>query len=844
LRLCGFALKFIKKVNIQMPDTYKDNYQIWSTLLPRSAELYQKTDESAQPVKYDYTPAELEEWVKHLPLPHYNALVIHGFDQGYAYTLLKPWLQDNPHRIIIFLENNPHSLKNFLSSPEALPFLKDRQVWLYYGNTPEDMDRAIYQFSSTYPLYTIYFDALPKRDPKIVEGLRTIGRFIWLRNRDSAYEYIEASIAFTHNVYSNIYLLPESRDFTPFHNSFKNVPAIIVGAGPSLSKNRHLLHDLKDKALIIAGGTAINALNAGHIQPDLAVGVDPNHQFYNRILSNTAWEVPFVYYYRMYRRAISLVHGDKLFLNLSPGMAVPKWIHDELGISFPCPIQQEFFNVINLATLLAIVMGCNPILFVGLDLAYTDDSSYASGLQSLASQKTWSALRSKHASEEIHIRHDIHGNPIKTLWKWIIESIWYSKLQTDHKDIQFINCTEGGLGFQGITNENLDTVLQRYCQGSLDLTQRMKTQLADSPFCSNATPEQLTEILKKMDSSLERCATIIEEAEKTIEEGDAWEKIELPCLELLKDETAFKTILSVYNQYLQEQFLLHFNRVSALKDHLETYQSEKVAMHKKRYQQMLKALSNNRAAIKQSIETPHLPPLIPLEKSKIPPTSFENNVLRTYYANGVLKSVIPSLYGLPHGEVLLYYHDGSLSRRLTYTQGIKDGIEEIWDRSGQQLIKATYKRGKPIGTAREWHPNGVLSSETTYDDDGNLLSTQYWNHLGIPVQEERDTIDTFISDVQTQMTLLKYSLKNIESLLKQHLLYAPDLESELKSHFERLNLLEEKTLPKQAFYSKDTHEPLWQTPLNIEDITWDIGVLKDAVAEFIIKIQQRMQKVK
>ena len=56
----------------------------------------------------------------------------------------------------------------------------------------------------------------------------------------------------------------------------KDVPAIVVGSGPSLGMEIEWLRKLKNHALIIAAGSSIQALMRHGVEPDLAVSIDPS----------------------------------------------------------------------------------------------------------------------------------------------------------------------------------------------------------------------------------------------------------------------------------------------------------------------------------------------------------------------------------------------------------------------------------------------------------------------------------------------------------------------------------------------------------------------------------------
>ncbi len=147
--------------------------------------------------------------------------------------------------------------------------------------------------------------------------------------------------------------------------SFQGIPAVIVGAGPSLAANGCLLREFEDKALIFAGGTAINCID---IEPHFAASIDakaPYHQFKMHPYA----EVPFCYQSRMNRDNFSLLHGEKILFPDSACEAI-NWIHGEERF-------EGGWTVGNFLTQIAILMGCSPIFFLGMDLCYEKGRKYA-----------------------------------------------------------------------------------------------------------------------------------------------------------------------------------------------------------------------------------------------------------------------------------------------------------------------------------------------------------------------------------------------------------------------------------------------------------------------------------
>src|SRR6185503_9490810 len=111
----------------------------------------------------------------------------------------------------------------------------------------------------------IYIGALAayqEKKPRSFEELSFIIQFFRGIQESSTAEYLSAGKVFFKNFYHNILELDNAENGSALSGKFQGVPAIICGAGPSLGKNIELLKTLKDKALIFAGGTAMNALNA------------------------------------------------------------------------------------------------------------------------------------------------------------------------------------------------------------------------------------------------------------------------------------------------------------------------------------------------------------------------------------------------------------------------------------------------------------------------------------------------------------------------------------------------------------------------------------------------------
>jgi hypothetical protein len=89
---------------------------------------------------------------------------------------------------------------------------------------------------------------------------------------------------------------------------------------------------------------------------------------------------------------------------------------------------------------IGIRLGCRSIIFLGLDLAYTDDYVHASG----------TSRRELDDSSNLIEAIDIYGNTIKTTKVLNIYRRWIEERIKDIRDIEIIDATEGGVRIKGM----------------------------------------------------------------------------------------------------------------------------------------------------------------------------------------------------------------------------------------------------------------------------------------------------------------------------------------------------------------------------------------------------------
>lgn len=158
-------------------------------------------------------------------------------------------------------------------------------------------------------------------------------------------------------------------------DALKGKPAIIVSAGPSLNKNIEILKKYKDNAVIFCVGTALRTLYNNNITPDFlnVIETENTSLHYNLPCSK---DISFIA--EPFTQAAYLdIPFKKRFITASLETDASRWFLETAGKEF-IPFEAKG-TVAYHAIYSAYYLGCNPIILIGQDLAYSDGQCYAKG---------------------------------------------------------------------------------------------------------------------------------------------------------------------------------------------------------------------------------------------------------------------------------------------------------------------------------------------------------------------------------------------------------------------------------------------------------------------------------
>ena len=228
-------------------------------------------------------------------------------------------------------------------------------------------------------------------------------------------------------------------------DKFAGKDLFIVAAGPSLDHNFMQLNNLKENSIILATGTVFRKLMVAGITPDYVIITDPNARVYGQVAGLENSDVPMLCLSTAYHGFTKWYKGRK-YLVCQQGY--PK--AEEYAKEKDLHLFSTGGSVSTTALDIGITYDCRRIIFLGLDLAYTDSFAHA----------TETSQRNAIEFQDMRQVEDIHGNMIPTSRTLDMYKEWIEKRIKGIDNIEFIDATEGGARIKGMRVAKLADVIR------------------------------------------------------------------------------------------------------------------------------------------------------------------------------------------------------------------------------------------------------------------------------------------------------------------------------------------------------------------------------------------------
>jgi len=214
-------------------------------------------------------------------------------------------------------------------------------------------------------------------------------------------------------------------------------PAVIVSSGPSLDKNGFLLPAAAERAVLLATASSTAFLDVIGLEPDAVLAADPNPVNRCHLNRRFGHNTLFIYDAATDPMMVRDAGGEKVIANC--GHALTAYMEKFFGrIGF----LQSWGSISTSAFDLALRMGCDPIVFVGLDQALGDGRR-----PHFLGYRMPPALPAEKIDEPQPVREaiDIFGGTAETTPVMLAYRTWIEERAGRLRGTSVINATEGGI---------------------------------------------------------------------------------------------------------------------------------------------------------------------------------------------------------------------------------------------------------------------------------------------------------------------------------------------------------------------------------------------------------------
>lgn len=468
----------------------------------RNGSVYMMYEQDGEVVRLNsnYNPErEAEQWAKQYKFKEYSSnVVMYGLGTGVFAKALTERMGDKDHLVIY--EPDMQVFVNILHRIDLTDVISNDKVVIVAG-------KDIYKMLFTHLSTTIQWANL---DYLCVTFHPGYDKFLPNRYIDYCNEVSNVKMAIrsdgmteenfgedcAHNTIKNIKFIKGSSYFYELVDAFpEKTVGIMVAAGPSLDKNIKVLHELKDKAVIIAVDTALKSLNREGIVPDFCATVDPRKPI--NYFDDTNFEnIPMFCRIDSNPEVLERHRGKKIWFHPTDFHAL---CCDYVGIPYNISISTGG-SVATSSFILCGMLGLKTIVIIGQDLAYSGGVTHAGGMIDAPESEE---------KKYVYVKGNVEET-VKTRPDWYMYLKWYERtMKSTSDDIRVINATEGGAYIEGMEIMTLREVADELCTENIGI----------SSIISDVLRKEHNEYDQKSKEFFEQCCNDLEIMKKKLEKA-------------------------------------------------------------------------------------------------------------------------------------------------------------------------------------------------------------------------------------------------------------------------------------------------------------------------------------
>lgn len=425
-----------------------------------------------------------------------------------------------PSAALFFYAMNHYNLAALLQDPrihvivdelDPIAFREKLIQYVDFFNMQQQVVSVHPQYEKCFPeAYQRFFQRLQENDERIMVNKNTLARFSHL---------------IVKNTLENLWILPKLTMIEDLRKAIpKNVPVIIVSAGPSLDKNMELLRSAKGHSLIICVDTAIKYMLQQDILPDLTITIEPEKPI-EHYQEERCSSIPLVCDIEANPEIVRLHSGRKVLYDcrgyLKNLLALVNKDRADIGSGG---------SVATAAFALCYQLEFETILLIGQDLAYTGESTHAGGIAS-------EGINKEIGQEWVE---SVEGGQVRTRGDWIAYLRWFENaiqvIKDTGKKMRVIDATEGGAKIKGTELMTLKEAVAVFCKEKFDFSmafEQVKPSLTANEFQQihqgiRKSRQELQKIRKAIEQGIKSCREAVKELDRMIKLNRRIEEAKLP----------------------------------------------------------------------------------------------------------------------------------------------------------------------------------------------------------------------------------------------------------------------------------------------------------------------------
>ncbi|MEK4698578.1 6-hydroxymethylpterin diphosphokinase MptE-like protein [Solibacillus sp. FSL R7-0668] len=447
----------------------------------------------------------------------------------------------NDTSVLLIIEPNPELFSYALNNEDLNVFEKSNVV-LFVDNNLDNLQPFFLDILGEFNYFSLvnnmafYLNSFYRQnDGKMIKEIIQKIRQIVRARIQIIGNSIEDGLDGLENNLKNIEYLIESKNPAEIYKKFKNKPAIVISAGPSLEKNIQDLREAKGKAILIAVDTILTKLLNQGVIPDFVCSVERIEKVYDYFYKgkNIPKEVTLVGPTVLDPRIFSELKGNWI-LPFRTEVSESNWLqamtktNGNVGLLMGASCAHVAFGF-------AVHLGASPIILVGQDLAYGTDFE-----NTHVSDTIYDKLeKQKVKIEELDETEGYYGGIVKTTKVWMMFKQWF-EIKILEFNLNVINATEGGAKIANTQQFPLKEALFQYCKDDLESVYEYVKSMGTYGI-------SVEDLIESIDSEINYFNEIMKEARTSYLEV---EKIEISAQNLTKHVRTIQNVTDVFNEFV------------------------------------------------------------------------------------------------------------------------------------------------------------------------------------------------------------------------------------------------------------------------------------------------------